>query len=107
MEILKKSTTHNFHDQKKWGNNTKYEVGNNKWELNIEAEKKNDQKINYFQIAQDLDEFIFNSTKFPRVRQCQHLDKESVRPLLSIFSHASWPSVCLPWRNVYLDLPFF
>ena len=40
MEILKKSTTHNFLDQKKWGNSTKYKVGNNKWELNIEAEKK-------------------------------------------------------------------
>ena len=25
--------------------------------------------------------------------------------MLSIFSCASWPSVCLLWRNVYLDLP--
>ena len=24
---------------------------------------------------------------------------------LSIFSHAFWPSICLLWRNVYLDLP--
>ena len=28
--------------------------------------------------------------------------------MLSIFSCAFWPSVCLPWRNVYLDLlPIF
>ena len=27
--------------------------------------------------------------------------------MLSIFSYACWPSVCLPWRNVYLGLlPF-
>ena len=25
--------------------------------------------------------------------------------MLSIFSGAFWPSVCLFWRNVYLDLP--
>ena len=24
---------------------------------------------------------------------------------LNIFSCAFWPSVCLPWRNVYLDFP--
>ena len=24
--------------------------------------------------------------------------------MLSVYSCASWPSVCLPWRNVYLDL---
>ena len=23
--------------------------------------------------------------------------------MLSIFSHSCWPSVCLLWRNVYLD----
>lgn len=39
MEILKKSTSLNFLDQKKGGNNTKYKIGNNKWELNIETEK--------------------------------------------------------------------
>ena len=27
--------------------------------------------------------------------------------MLSIFSYVYWPSVCLLWRNVYLDLPFF
>lgn len=38
MEILKKSTSLNLLDQKKGGNNTKYKIGNNKWELNIETE---------------------------------------------------------------------